>query len=103
DLEYRILGIPRPDFHILFLLPAEIAQVRIARKKPRLYLGGAEKDAHEADLRHLEGALMAYRWIAAREPERFCVIECVEGVRELTPEEIHEKVFNALRPFLPAV
>ena len=100
DLEYRILGIPRPDFHILFLLPADVAQVRIARKKPRLYLGGAQKDAHEADRRHLEGALLAYRWIAAREPERFCVIECVEGRKELSPEEIHEKVVRALRPFL---
>lgn len=100
DLEYRICGIPRPDLHILFLLPADIAMARIARKKPRLYLGNAQKDAHEADRRHLEGALEAYRWIAAREPERFRIIECVEGGRELTPEEIHAKVLTVLDPFL---
>lgn len=100
DLEYRICGIPRPDLHILFLLPADIAMARIERKKPRLYLGNSKKDAHEADRKHLEGALEAYRWIARREPERFRVVECVEAGRELTPEEVHAAVLAILEPFL---
>lgn len=99
-LEYEIFGIPRPDLNILFLLPAEVAAARIAQKKPRLYLGGAAYDAHEADIRHLEDALGAYRWIAALEPERFRIVPGVKDGRELTPEEINRSVQDILAPLL---
>lgn len=100
DLEYRIFGIPKPDLYVLFLLPAEIAMQRVLKKKPRLYLNGAERDAHEGDRRHLEDALGAYRWIAARYPEEYRIVDCVEGAKELAPEEIHEKVLRVLKPLL---
>jgi hypothetical protein len=73
---------------------------RIEQKRPRSYLGNFRKDAHEADFIHLQEALHAYRWVAQREPEHFRIVECVENGRELSAEEIHQKVLKFIEPFV---
>lgn len=101
DLEYRILGIPRPDIVCILHVPAEWGQKLVAEKQQRLYIeGGKVMDAHEADLGHLKAAEESYLWLARQFPEDHKVIECTQEGQLLSREVIHEKLWQAVAPFL---
>ncbi|OGY61758.1 MAG: hypothetical protein A3H06_00630 [Candidatus Colwellbacteria bacterium RIFCSPLOWO2_12_FULL_44_13] len=96
-LEFNTLKIPKPDLTIVFYLPAEIAIKRIEKKQNRNYIqDGSNKDAHESDIEHLRNAGDAYKW-AARTYPNFIIIDCCDKNKELTPEEIHEKVWQVFQ------
>ncbi len=89
-LEYHLLDIPWPNITVVLHVPAAQAQQLVDKKGRRAHLGGARRDAHEADLAHLKAAEQAYLTLA--KTHRAPVIECVEKGRLLTPAEIHKKV-----------
>ncbi len=93
DLEYNILGIPRPDLNIFLHMPAVIAQALVDQKGAREYVGGAKRDIHEADINHLKNAERAYLEIAKLFPNDFKLVECMESGKLLSIEKIHEKVW----------
>jgi dTMP kinase len=95
DLEYTILGIPKPDVNIILHVTPEISQQLVDKKGDREYLKGKKRDIHEDDLRHLADAEQAYMHIAKRYPE-FDVVECVEQNAILPPETIHEKIWEKI-------
>lgn len=100
ELEFEILGIPRPDLNIVLHVPAEIAQGLVDKKGKREYLKGARRDIHEADIKHLKQAERAYLEIVKLFPKDFCLVECVENKRLLSIEEIHEKVWQIVKKVL---
>ena len=55
--------------------------------------GRSNSDAHEGNFDHIEKARESYLW-AAKNYDNFKVISGVEGDRELTPEEIHDRVWD---------
>ena len=99
DIEFTILGMPRPDRTIILHIPAHIAQTLVDRKKPRAYIKGKKRDLLEADLEHLVAAEKTYLDIARTLPNT-TLIECVEHQRLLTPEEIHEKIWKHVQEIL---
>lgn len=98
-LEHTTLQIPVPDQTLLLHVPSALGQSLVAKKVQRQYLGGGTHDLHEADLSHLERAEAMYLWLAQRDPS-ITLIECVEDGKLLTPEDIHGKVWKAVRPLL---
>lgn len=106
DLEYRILGIPSPDVVFILHVPAEVGQKLVLAKQQQLYTerayieGGKKQDLHEGDLEHLKAAEGAYLWLAEEFPQDHKLIECVEGDRLLSPDEIHEKIWQDVKPLL---
>ena len=93
NLEFKVLGLPRPNLTILLHMPAKTAQQLVLKKAPRNYIkSGKKKDIHEADLGHLKAAETRYLKLANMFKAR--VIKCVEGGKLLTPEEIHSKVWE---------
>ena len=101
DIEYRILGIPKPDLVIILRVPAEIGQKLVAQKQQRPYLdGGKKSDAHEADLSHLKASEESYLWLARKFPKDHFIIECMEGGELLTPETVHQKIWEKIRPLI---
>lgn len=100
DLEYNILGIPRPDLNIFLHMPAVVAQALVDQKGAREYVGGVKCDIHEADINHLKNAERAYLEIVKLFPKDFRLVECVEGGRLLSIEEIHDKVYGLVGPLL---
>lgn len=98
DLEYNRLGIARPDLNIILHLPAEIAQKR--KRAQKLSLQGAVLDAHEEDLAHLKAAEESYLWLARIHPKEYIVVSETEGMRELTPEEVHERIWEILKKYI---
>ena len=53
-------------------------------------------DAHETNFDHIEKARASYLW-AASNYDNFKIVSGVENDKELTPEEIHEKVWELTR------
>lgn len=103
NLEYEILGIPKPDKVLILHVPAEIGQKLVLEKQQRLYIeGGKAMDGHEADLEHLKAAEDSYLWLAKQFSYDHQVIECVTEEGELLSREaIHDKIWQAISPLLP--
>jgi dTMP kinase len=98
DLEYNIFKIPRPDLNIILHVPAEMAQRLVDKKSAdqRAYAQGKKRDLHESDINHLKNAEMVYLEIAKTFPNTE-LIECVRGDRLLTPEEVHDLVWERVK------
>lgn len=96
---YEIFEIPKPDLNIVLLVTPEVARRRIAARKPKLNFSGKE-DAHEEDVRHLTEARNSYLWAAKQWPKDYKIVECAKKGRELTPKEVHEKIWKILGPLL---
>lgn len=101
-LEYETLGIPKPNISIVLHVPAALAQELVGKKSERKYLKGKTHDLHEADINHLKRAEEAYLELTHAFPEDFQLVECVEGEKLLTIEEIHEKVWEIVKEKIPA-
>ncbi|MEM3154215.1 MAG: dTMP kinase [Candidatus Woesearchaeota archaeon] len=100
NLEYGILGIPRPDLNIILHIPAEIAQQLVDKKDSRAYVGGQKRDLHEKDIEHLKRAEQVYIEITKLFPQKFTLISCMEGERLMTIDEIHSKIAEIVKKLL---
>lgn len=101
DLEYRILGIPRPDLTLILRIPPTFGQRLVSKKRGRRYLvKGRTHDVHEASLAHLSAAAHTYHWLARTYPKRYAVVECVVRGRLLSPREIHGEIWERVKRFL---
>lgn len=97
QLEYELLEIPRPRVNIILHVPVHIAH---QRKMAQKAAAAQDADAHEKDLNHLKNAEDTYIWLATRYPEDFKLVECYVDGRELTREEVFEKVWGVVKPYI---
>ncbi len=95
--EYEVLKVPRPDLVFILHVPAEVGQRLVLEKAQRQYLGNAKQDGHEANLQHLKNAEASYLWLAKHDPEIHCLVECMDGERLKSPEEVHELIWGELK------
>lgn len=96
NLEYNILGIPRPEVNLILHVTPEISQQLVDKKGVREYLHGKKRDIHEDDIGHLADAEKSYLSIAKLYPE-FKLVECVENGQILPPEQIHDIIWNEIK------
>ena len=98
NLEYCVLGVPRPDIVIFLDMPAKTAQALVAKKEARSYTERAH-DLHEESRDHLQDALIAFRDLASK--HNWITIECLDknGTVKSAPE-IHSEIMNKLTPKL---
>lgn len=94
DLEYNILHIPKPDLVIILHVSTEANQRLIAARGEKAHIKDGNKDGHEANLQHLKNAEHSYLWLAKHDPEIHKVIECMDGDRLRSPEEIAALVYS---------
>jgi len=98
ELEYGVLGVPKPDLTILLHVPADVGFELVARKDERTYLHGRARDIHESDREHLRAAEDAYLSLLELDhAERWCCVECVADGRLLTVDQIADRVWDAVR------
>jgi len=100
DLEYKILGIPRPDFNIVLHMPAHIAWRLVDKKSTRDYLRGAKRDLHEADLGHLKKAEEVYLQMCKLFPDNFVLIACTQNGSLLSRKAIAGQIWEKIAPIL---
>lgn len=92
ELEYGILGIPRPTLQIILSVPHEISYKLVALKEARSYTK-RKRDLHEADREHLRLASEAYQEIAQRD-KTFHLIACAPEGQIRSIEAIHEEIWG---------
>lgn len=90
-LEYVDIGLPQPHKIIYLSLPFSISKKRTEFRSQN---GGSKLDAVEKDLEYVKAGHEAGIFYA--EYFGWTIIEGLEGNRELTPEEIHEKIALAV-------
>lgn len=102
ELEYGVMGIPKPDLTVLLHVPAKTAYDLVAKKAERAYIeGGKTRDIHEADLKHLMAAERAYLELPEIDTEeRWQALECTENDALLPIEEVHERLWALLQSHL---
>jgi dTMP kinase len=97
ELEYGVLGVPKPDRTILLHVPADVGFDLVARKDERAYLHGKVRDIHEGDRDHLRAAEVAYlELVTSDRSESWRLLECVDAGRLLTIDEVAERVWEAV-------
>lgn len=95
ELEYGIFEIPEPDINIFLHVPPEIAVKLVEQKGHRDYIGGVGKDLHEADMEHQRDTEQVFLELADMLPNTY-LIKCAPKGKLLSPEEIHEKVWEVV-------
>ncbi len=96
DLEFNILGIPKPDVNIVLLVPAVIAQNLVDQKAARSYTD-KKRDIHEADLNHLTRAVAAYEKLCEQFPDSFQPIHGTVNGELLPIPEVTELIWNKIQ------
>lgn len=99
QLEFGMLGIPKPDFNVVLLVPAETAQALVDQKEKRSYTD-KKRDIHEADLSHLQRAVEVYQQLCATFPENFSAIDCTENGELMTIPAINNYIWERIGPML---
>lgn len=100
NLEFQMLGIPRPDQSIVLRVPAEIAQQLVDQKDERSYTD-KKRDIHEADLRHLQRAVEVYDDLCHLFPKDFLRIDCVRSGKLMNIDQVEDMVWHTVQPLLP--
>lgn len=95
DLEYRLLGLPKPDLVIYLDMPTEITE-QMMRQRERAT--GTHADIHEQDEIYLKNCR-----VNAKEIVKECgwsIINCARDGRPRTPEDIHAQVVRMVKTLL---
>lgn len=97
DLEYNRFKLPKPDGVILLSLPPEYSFKRTIERRAKDGTGNgrvAKTDIHEDNELYVRNVFHQYHILAKRYGWK--IVECVENDRELTREEIAEKIWNII-------
>ncbi len=100
NLEFQMLGIPRPDKSFVLRVPAEIAQELVDQKAARSYTD-KKRDLHEADIDHLKRAVEVYDDLCQLFPKDFTRLDCVRGGKLMDIEAVQEHLWKTIEPMLP--
>ena len=95
ELEYERLGLPRPTLDLFFDVNPENAGRNVDKKGFREYVGGEKRDVYERSMGIQERARNMY----VRASQRYdgvCIINCMDGARLRTPDEIAGDVTELL-------
>lgn len=95
QLEYGLLGIPKPDIGIVLLVPAEVSQANVDKKAARVYTD-QKRDGHEANREHLQKARANYEELCELYPDDFIAIQCMDGGVLRSIEDIQEEIRTIL-------
>ncbi len=101
NLEFEMLGIPRPDKHFVLRVPADIAQTMVDKKDKRSYTD-KKRDVHEADLQHLERSVKVYDELCQLFPRDFQRLDCVRSGDIMPIDKVAKLLWESVYPLLPA-
>lgn len=99
-LEYRVYRLPVADLTVHLDVPAETAQLLVARKSTRDYTDKAA-DIQEADCAYLAAVREAYLAVSATQ-ENWQRVSLMDGGRLRSIEEVADEVWMTVRTRLPA-
>lgn len=96
EIEFDMLGIPRPDLNVVLLVSATIAYDLMSRRDDTRQYTDKRQDIHEADINHLSRAVKMYEKLCTLFPNEFTAIHCVEGGKLLPIQTVTEKILHII-------
>lgn len=99
NLEFEMLGIPKPDANIVLIMPADIASRLMEKREKRTYTT-MQKDIHEADINHLKRAVATYEELCQLFPDTFTAIRGTTDDKLKQIEDVHGEITRLLAPVL---
>jgi thymidylate kinase/thymidylate synthase ThyX len=100
NLEFQMLGIPRPTMSFVLRVPAEIAQSLVDQKGERSYTD-KKRDIHEADLKHLQRSVEVYDDLCQLFPKDFTPIDCTKNNMLQSITAINNLLWEKISTMLP--
>ncbi len=101
NLEFMLLGVPRPTKSIVLRVPADVAQSLVDQKAERSYTT-KKRDLHEADLNHLKRSVEVYDNLCQLFPKDFQQVDCVRNQQLLPIPVVNDMLWETIQPLLPA-
>ncbi len=98
NLEFEMLGIPRPNLSFVLYTPLEVIKERLAAKENSST--HVKKDIHEADEAHIERSLEVYKDLCELFPKDFQRIDSIRDGKLLSIDEIHNLIWEKVKPML---
>lgn len=97
NLEYNIMQIPEPDYHFVLHVPAAVALERVQQRHDA---GGKKPDGHETNPAYQKRVEQTYLGLTATFPDRFGLVECMDGSKQRSAEEIHEEIWHKVQELI---
>ncbi|MFA5134467.1 MAG: dTMP kinase [Patescibacteria group bacterium] len=91
EMEFKVLGVPKPDVVLFLDVPPSIAM-------PLMKARG-KRDMHERDYHHQQQAYLMALQLYKKYPN-WIRIQCMRSGQLLPPEVIHEQVWRAVKKFV---
>lgn len=95
QLEFEMLGIPRPDLNIVLSLPHEFAMDLIKKRGDSQVV-----DIHDGDPEHLRRANDTYRELCELYPDTFTHIHCIDKGELMSIPTINNLIWERITPML---
>lgn len=99
NLEFQLLGIPRPDLNFVLDVPATVLIKRLSERTSSSQ--HIKKDVHEASSDHITQAVEVYRDLTEMFPKDFLRVESERSGQLLDKETIHRMIWEKVEPLLP--
>lgn len=100
-IEHEVMQLPKPDLVLLLTIPVEVSQRRTAAQRNNAPSNAKvhATDIHEQDAEHLAGASAEFMKMATNNLfYNWVVVDCCPNGLELTSDEVHEKVWEVVKP-----
>lgn len=99
NIEFEILGIPRPALTLVLNTPFDSIAKRLqARERSSTHV---QKDVHEQDSEHIRKSLEVYLELCELFPKDFVRIDCARGGELLSIEAVNNLLWEKVTPLLP--
>lgn len=92
QLEYRLLGLPKPDLTLCLHLPARVSAEAVTAR-------GEQKDMHESNPEYLSEVEKTFLSLADIEPN-YKIFDCMKGSQRLSEAEVTEGLWKLIQPVL---
>ncbi|HEV2403630.1 MAG TPA: FAD-dependent thymidylate synthase [Candidatus Saccharimonadales bacterium] len=97
NLEFEMLGIPRPTMSFVLRMPTELSAQLLQERDQ----AGQLRDIHEKDQQHLRRTLGVFDDMCQLFPKDFTRIDCARDKQLLTPSDIEGIIWGKVEPYLP--
>lgn len=96
EMEFKMLGIPRPNLILFLNVPFRIGQRLVIKKGTRGYMGGVKRDIHESSKSHLTAAQKQV-FDLVKKYTNWRKIDCIKNGKLLAREEIANIIWRIIK------
>lgn len=101
NLEFDILGIPKPNLYIVLIMPPLQGQKFVDAKPPLAYLAGKQRDLHEDNADHLNRAAQNFVELCQAYPDKYLRVDCAQDGNILPIATIQAQIRKLVAKHVP--